>query len=94
MKTDTLNLLKNKGINSKNDDLSTVIITLDIDGNVNVYENKIEKTLFNLYNIENIHQDHKDKKFFNMGYVYYIKTDLNYFCITTDHGCYIIKRNE
>ena len=94
LKTDTLNLLKNKGINSKNDDLSTVIITLDIDGNVNVYENKIEKTLFNLYNIENIHQDHKDKKFFNMGYVYYIKTDLNYFCITTDHGCYIIKRNE
>ena len=94
LKTDSLNLLKNNAKNSKIDELSTVIITLDIDGNVNEYENKNEKTLFNLYNIENIHQDHKDKKFFNMGYVYYIKTDLNNFCITTDHGCYIIKRNE
>ena len=94
LKTDSLNLLKNKTVNSKNDELSAVIITLDIDGNVNGYENKNEKTLFNLYNFENIHRDHKDKKFFNMGYVYYIKTDLNYFCITTDHGCYIIKRNE
>lgn len=94
LKTDSLNLLKNKTKNNKNDESSMIIITLDIDGNVNGYENKNEKTLFNIYNIENIHQDHKDKKFFNMGYVYYIKTDLNYFCITTDHGCYIIKRNE
>ena len=93
MKTDSLNLLKNKAKNTKNES-TPVIITLDIDGNVNGYENKNERTLFNLYNIENIPQDHKDKKFFNMGYVYYIKTDFNYFCITTDHGCYIIKRNE
>ena len=91
-KTDSLNLLKNmsKKIKYSNDALS--IITLDIDGNVNKYENKKEATLFNLYNLKGINQDHKDKKFFDMGYIYYIKTDLNYFCIATDHGCFIIKR--
>ena len=91
-KTDSLNLLKNmsKKIKYSNDALS--IITLDIDGNVNKYENKKEETLFNLYNLKGINQDHKDKKFFDMGYIYYIKTDLNYFCIATDHGCFIIKR--
>jgi len=91
-KTDSLSLLKNisKKINYNND--SMAIITLDIDGNVNKYENRKEETLFNLYNLEGINQDHKDKKFFDMGYIYYIKTDLNYFCIATDHGCFIVKR--
>ena len=70
------------------------IITLDIDGNVNKYENKKEEKLFNLYEINGIYQDFKDKKFFDMGYMYYIKTNLEYFCITTDHGCFIIKREE
>ena len=91
-KTDSLNLLKNmsKKINYNNDALT--IITLDIDGNVNKYENEKEETLFNLYNLKGINKDHKDKKFFDMGYIYYIKTDLDYFCIATDHGCFIIKR--
>ena len=68
--------------------------TLDIDGNVNLYKNKKEITLFNLFNIEEIPKDHKDKNFFGMGYAYYMKTDLNYFCISSDHGCYIIKSNN
>jgi len=91
-KTDSLNLLKN--MPKKNNEINDIltIITLDIDGNVNKYENKKEETLFNLYNLKEISQDHKDKKFFDMGYIYYIKTDLNYFCISTDHGCFIIKR--
>lgn len=67
------------------------IITLDIDGNVNLFENLKERTLFNLYNLKGISQDHKDKHFFSMGYAYYIKSDLNYFAISSDHGCYIIK---
>ena len=68
--------------------------TLDVDGNVNLYKNKKEINLFNLFNIEDIPQDHKDKNFFGMGYAYYMKTDLNYFCISSDHGCYIIKSNN
>ena len=91
-KTDSLNLLKNMSKKIKCSSDALTIITLDIDGNVNKYENKEEETLFNLYNLKRIDQDHKDKKFFDMGYIYYIKTDLNYFCIATDHGCFIIKR--
>ena len=68
------------------------IITLDIDGNVNVFQNLKEETEFNLYNLKGISQDHKDKHLFSMGYAYYIKSNLNYFCISSDHGCYIISR--
>ena len=68
------------------------IITLDIDGNVNLFHNLKEETEFNLYNLKGISQDHKDKHFFSMGYAYYIKSNLNYFCISSDHGCYIISR--
>ena len=67
------------------------IITLDIDGNVNLFKNLKEETKFNLYNIRGISQDHKDKHFFSMGYAYYIKSDLKYYCISSDHGCYIIE---
>ena len=70
------------------------IATLDIDGNINLYKNKKEINLFNLNNIDDIPQDHKDKNFFSMGYAYYMKTDLNYYCISSDHGCYIIKANN
>ena len=70
------------------------IATLDVDGNVNLYKNKKEETLFNLNDIEDIPQDHKDKTFFGMGYAYYMKTDLNYYCISSDHGCYIIRENN
>ena len=96
LKSDSLKLVDNKLKKKKYKDLNQIltIITLDIDGNVNKYENGIEEKIFNLYDIKEIDKDHKDKKFFNMGYVYFIKTDLNYFCITTDFGCYIIKRND
>ena len=77
-------------INKENNNLS--ILTLDIDGNFNLYQNKVEKTLFNLYNIKEISQDQKDKQFFSMGYAYYIKCNRNYICISNDHGCYIIKK--
>ena len=96
LNTDSLKLFKDNNKKKKNNKLNQIlaIITLDIDGNVNKYENGIEEVLFNLYDIKGIYKDHKDKKFFNMGYVYFIKTNLNYFGITTDHGCYIIKRND
>ena len=70
------------------------ITTLDIDGNVNLFQNLKEINLFNLYNLKSISQDHKDKHFFSMGYAYYIKSNLKYTCISSDHGCYIIKANS
>ena len=70
------------------------ITTLDIDGNVNLFKNKRERTLFNLYDIKSISKDHKDKQFFSMGYAYYIKSNLNFILISSDHGCYVIKAND
>ena len=70
------------------------IITLDLKGNVNLYQNKIENTLFNMYGLNSIPKDYKDKQFFSLGYQYYIKSDLNFFCISSDHGCFVIKKNK
>ena len=94
---------KNKNINSSdkaknnndkesNSDLPFSIITLDIDGNVNLYQYGQESTLFNLYNLKEISQKMKKDKFFSMGYEYYIKTNLEYFCISTDFGCLVVKK--
>ena len=96
LRTDTLKLVKNKVWTKEENEEQTVcsITTLDIDGNVNIYENEVEKKLFNLFDIKNIGSDHKEKQFFAMGYVYYIKSNLNYFCISGDHGCFIIKDND
>ena len=82
--------------NSNNSDVDSPfsIITLDIDGNINLYQNKKEKTLFNLYNFKEISQKMKNDQFFSMGYEYYIKTNLNYICVSTDHGCIIIKKYD
>ena len=71
-----------------------IIITLDINGNINLYHNKNEIILFNLYKLDSIPQELKEKQFFSFGYQYYIRTNLNYFCISTDYGCFIIKKNN
>lgn len=70
------------------------IITLDVKGNINLYKNKNEITLFNLYELNTIDKDYKDKQFFSMGYQYFIKSNLDYFCISSDHGCIIIKKSK
>ena len=76
----------------ENEDLN--IITLDIKGNINLYKNKNEITLFNMYELNTIPKDYKDKQFFSMGYQYFIRSNLNYFCISSDHGCFVIKKNQ
>ena len=81
--------------NLKNFSRKIAFITLDIDGNVNWYENKEEKTLFNIYDIENIYEEtncKRGKYFFDMGYEYYIKNNVSCYCISTDIGCLIIKK--
>lgn len=92
LRTDSLFVNKIKTKEEENSICS--IITLDIDGNINLYENGNEITLFNLFNIKGIPKEHKDKLFFSMGYAYYIKSNLRYFCISSDFGCYIIKYNS
>ena len=70
-----------------------VLGMLDIDGNVNFFENDKITKKFNLYDIQEINNEQKKKQFFSMGYAYYLKFNKNYICITTDHGCYVIKIN-
>ena len=82
-------ILSSYNNNRNNDDF--IIIFLDIDGGVSLYENGKIYQFFNLYDIKDIKQDEKNKKFFSMGYSYYIRYNLNYCVISSDHGCYILK---
>jgi hypothetical protein len=82
-------ILSSLNNNRNNDDF--IIIFLDIDGGVSLYENGKIYQFFNLYDIKDIKQDEKNKKFFSMGYSYYIRYNLNYCVISSDHGCYILK---
>lgn len=68
------------------------IFLLDIDGNVNTWENYTISKLYNLYDMKDISQDMKDKQFFSMGYPYYIKVNAGYHIISTDNGVLIIKK--
>ena len=89
-------------INEKNEDAQTIInnrenknysiITLDKNGSVNIFNNKKQKTLFNLYNINNIDQKFKNLEFFSVGFPYYILANKLYCCITTDHGLFVISK--
>ena len=36
----------------------------------------------------------QSKQFFSMGYPYYIKSNMKYYAISTDHGVFVIKKNE
>ena len=94
VKSDNTSIKQNKPKGKSSGIKNILIVTLDLNGNVNLYKNKSEVTLFNLYNIRGISQDLKDKQFFSMGYAYYIKSNLNFFCISSDHGCFIIKKND
>jgi hypothetical protein len=68
------------------------VILLDIDGNVNVWENLNISKKFNLYQIPEISSEHKKKQFFSMGYPYFIKANMNFYAISTDHGVFVIKK--
>ena len=83
--------LKNTG---SNEDNKTYIVTLDLNGNVNLYSNKINKVLFNLYQISNIDKKYKDEEFFSSGFPYFIIMNSIYFAISTDHGIFVIKKGK
>jgi hypothetical protein len=84
---------KDSSIHDIDKTFNGIIAILDIDGNVNFYENNIVSKKFNLYDIKEINKEQKKKMFFSMGYAYYIKCNKNFVCISTDHGCYVIKIN-
>jgi hypothetical protein len=80
----------NENSNVSEDNLS--IYLLDIDGNLNVWENFSIRKMFNLYDMKDINEDYKSKQFFSMGYPYYIKANSSFFAISSDHGVFVIKK--
>ena len=92
-----INLNNNNIIEEK---IDYYIITLDIEGNFNIYyynldkNEEIKKTLFNLYEIQNIEKKYKEVKFFSLGFPYYIKMNDNYFVISTDNGIFVISSEK
>jgi hypothetical protein len=66
------------------------IVTVDLNGNVNLYHNKINKLIFNLYEIDNIDEKYKEKEFFSLGFPYYVTMNNKYFAISTDHGVFVL----
>ena len=66
------------------------ILTVDLNGNFNVYHNNKNKTIFNLYNIKNIDKKYKEEEFFSLGFPYYAIMNSKYFAISTDHGIFVL----
>ena len=96
-----IKLKSNKNINDYIEEkIKYYIITLDIEGNFNMYcynsekNEEIKMTLFNLYNIQNIEKKYKDTKFFSLGFPYYITMNENYYIITTDNGIFVINSEK
>ena len=70
------------------------IITLDKNGNLNMYINQAETTLFNLYDIKGTDINKNNFDFFSIGFPYYIIMNELYYVITTDHGLYVVSRDR
>lgn len=70
------------------------IILLDIDCGVYIYHEKddYEEYLFNLHKLSSIGRELKEKKFFSLGYPYFIKYSKNFIAVTTDQGCLLLKK--
>jgi len=69
-----------------------IFTLLDREGNVNVWINSLFTKKFNLFEMKDINDEFKKKRFFNMNYPYYIKYCKNFFAVSTDLGCFVIKK--
>ena len=68
------------------------VILLDIDGNVNYYNDENEiKTLFNINKISDIDKSIREKGLFSLNYPYIIKFYYPYLVVSSDNGCYIFQ---
>ena len=78
--------------NLKNKNINYYIATLDQNGNVYLYNNKVNKLIFNLYKINGMEDKFKNFGFFSMGIPYYIVMNDMYFAITTDFGLFAVSK--
>lgn len=79
----------------ENDFESFIIVIVDLNCNVFLYNNKRKKGdfWFNMENL-NIEQVIKDQRFFSMGYPYYIKISKQYLAISSDYGCLLLQHSQ
>ena len=81
-------------VDDKAEKIKYYIFILDNNGDLNMYKNKQNRTLFKLYNIEGIDESYKEKKFFSVGYPYYFVVNEFFFAITTDFGLFVISNKN
>ena len=67
------------------------IFLVDIDGNINYYNDIGIKTLFNVNKIKEIDKGARERGLFSLNYSYIIKYSHPYLAISTDNGCYIFQ---
>jgi hypothetical protein len=67
------------------------IILLDIDGNINYYNDKEIITLFNINKIPEIDKSIREKGLFSLNYPYLIKYYHPFMVVSTDNGCYVFQ---
>ena len=67
------------------------IFLVDIDGNINYYNDIGIKTLFNINKIKEIDKASRERGLFSLNYSYIIKYSHPYLAISTDNGCYIFQ---
>ena len=67
------------------------IFLVDIDGNINYYNENGIKTLFNINKIKEIDKASRERGLFSLNYSYIIKYSHPYLAISTDNGCYIFQ---
>lgn len=72
------------------------VCLVDINCDVFLYEEKNdeEKYLFNLHKLNCIDEEIKQQKFFSMGYPYFVKYHKNIIAISTDQGCFLLKKED
>ena len=80
------------GSDLKNKNINYYIVTLDQNGNVYLYNNKINKLIFNLYKIDGIEDKFRKIGFFSIGIPYYIVMNDMYIAITTDFGLFAVSK--
>ena len=67
------------------------ILLLDIDGNINYYNENGIKTIFNINKIQEIDKIIGERGLFSLNYSYIIKYNNPFLAISSDNGCYIFQ---
>jgi len=91
----------NSSINDKNNIISNSenirantsinILLLDIDGDINFYNNKGNKNLLNVNKVPEIDKSIREKGLFSLNYPYIIKYFHPFLALSSDNGCYIFQ---